>query len=450
MQPHFQKFTCDTETPISLYSKLASRHPYAFLLESAETDERLGRYSVIGFDPLLLYRFPAGEDKNPLEVLQKAYEKIPYAAHPDLPRLQAPFVGYFSYETARHFEKTLDLPIDKKEILESIFFFPKNLLLFDHFENSLTLIAYSKNDFSRLKKEYESINKGKNPPFLHARKKTPVSAPPSIKNKSTYKKESFESLVLTAKEKICAGEIFQVVISQLFQEKTNENPFDLYRRLRLLSPSPYMYYLHYPDFEIIGSSPETLVRTEGQEVIIRPIAGTRRRGKTPAEDAAMEEELKHDIKEKAEHMMLVDLGRNDIGRIAEPSSIRLSRLMEVEKYSHVVHLVSEVRGRRQKSASLFDCFKIAFPAGTLTGAPKIRAMEIIAALEGQPRGIYGGAVGYFDLSGDMDFAIAIRTMVFKNGQVNLRAGAGIVYDSIPDREELECRNKARGPLSAVL
>ena len=215
-------------------------------------------------------------------------------------------------------------------------------------------------------------------------------------------------------------------------------------------PSPYMYYLQYPDFSVIGSSPETLIKTQDDEIVLRPIAGTRRRGRDDNEDKKMEEELKNDTKEQAEHMMLVDLGRNDVGRVAQAGTVEVTQLMEVEKFSHVMHLVSEVRGKRKKNSSLFDIFKAAFPAGTLTGAPKIRAMEIIADLEKAPRGIYGGAVGYFDLSGDMDFAIAIRTMVYRSGVVTLRAGAGIVYDSIPELEDKECHNKAAAPLTALL
>ncbi len=441
MKPFSKQLICDSETPVSLYTKLAQSHPYAFLLESAEPHQTLGRYSVIGFDPLHLHVFPADGRANPLEVLRKQYESIAYTPDPNLPRLQAPFVGYFSYEVARHFEK-LNLPIENAKIPEGIFFLPKNLLIFDHTTRSLTVITYDEKDLQRLLKEIDMI---KNLPGPRAIPLESISTP-SIK---TPKNAHFEELVSAAKEKICAGEIFQIVISQIFEQKTVAHPFDLYRRLRLISPSPYMYYLQYPDFSIIGSSPETLVRTEGNEVVLRPIAGTRRRGKDPEEDRALKQELLHDIKEQAEHMMLVDLGRHDIGRMAVPGTVHVPKMMFVEKFSHVMHLVSEIRGKRRPDLSLFDMFRMSFPAGTLTGAPKIRAMEIIADFEKQPRDIYGGAVGYFDLSGNMDFAIAIRTMMYKSGVVTLRAGAGIVYDSSPAHENLECHHKARAPLTAL-
>lgn len=445
MRPYSTTITCDAETPVSLFLKLTRDQKYAFLLESVEPHQTVGRYSFIGFDPLILHIFSPKGKENPLEILKKAYEKISYETDPVLPRLQAGFVGYFSYEVARHLEK-LNLPLSPAEIPEGIFFLPKNLLVFDHFKHTLTLIAYSKEDLEKLIKRVEGrveVGNGKIKEVGRA----------SVGNLG-FPQNKFEKMVRVAKEKICAGETFQIVISQLFEEKTTAKPFDLYRHLRLISPSPYMYYMQYPDFSIIGSSPETLVRTEGDEIVIRPIAGTRPRGINEEEDKKLEYELLHDIKEQAEHMMLVDLGRNDIGRVALGGSVRVTRLMEVEKYSHVMHIVSEIRGKRNATISLFDIFKTAFPAGTLTGAPKIRAMEIISELEKMPRGIYGGAVGYFDLSGNMDFAIAIRTMLYKKeaskGVVKLRAGAGIVYDSKPEMENQECKNKAMGPLSSLI
>lgn len=437
MRPYFQKLLCDTETPISLFTKLAAKRPYAFLLESAEPHEKTGRYSVIGFDAEKLFVFPAGGSANPLEILKKAFSDFQYEANQKLPRLQAPLVGYFSYETVRHFEN-LNIPL-QYEIPEGIFFLPKNLLIFDHFERTLTAIAYDEKNLKKLLSAIEQLK------YLAG----PAPLPPASHSTALpFSSDHFQNLVARAKQNICSGDVVQIVLSQNFQAQTGEPPFDLYRRLRILSPSPYMYYLQYPDFSIIGSSPETLVRTEGEDIVIRPIAGTRRRGKTPAEDFRLEEDLKQDIKEQAEHMMLVDLGRNDVGIVAEPGSVTVTRLMEVEKYSHVMHLVSEVRGKRS-DADLFEIFKAAFPAGTLTGAPKIRAMELIAKFEKAPRGIYGGAVGYFDLSGNMDFAIVIRTMLYKNGMASIRAGAGIVYDSVPANEHQECLNKARGPLTSL-
>lgn len=440
--PHHKRICCDAETPVSLYSKLAKQQKYAFLLESAETSTSSGRYSFIGFDPMFLHVSPAGCTENPIEVLRQKYGEFCYAECPNLPKFQAPFVGYFAYETARHFEK-LNLPTAGAQIPEAIFFLPKNLLIFDHKEHYLTLIAYSKKYLDNLVNLVESVRHSESPGTI-----TFGDEQPAPKNGNDEKQ--FESLVKNAKERICEGEIFQVVLCRKFTQKTEAKPLDLYRKLRLISPSPYMYYLQYPDFSIIGSSPETLVKTERNNIVLRPIAGTRRRGKTREEDIFFEKELKNDAKEQAEHMMLVDLGRNDVGRVAKPGSVKVTKLMEVEKYSHVMHLVSEIRGECSEKSDIFDVFASAFPAGTLTGAPKIRAMEIIAELEKEPRGIYGGAVGYFDLSGNMDFAIAIRTMLYQNGEITLRAGAGIVYDSSAAAENRECLNKARAPLTALI
>ena len=457
MKPHYKTIICDTETPVSLYSKLAQHHAYAFLLESAEPHQNIGKYSIIGFEPQELLIFPVNGKKNPLDAMKKAYEKFSFTPNPDLPRIQAPFVGYFSYGTARHFEN-IELPTKNAEIPEGIFFLPKNLLIFDHFKRTLTAISYDKKQLEKLLKDIKNIKYAPNPKEIFEPQGASeandndkgLNRPKGETVTQNVTSRNFEKLVSKTKENIYAGEIFQIVLCQTFQQKTEESPFDLFRILRRISPSRYMYYLQYPDFSVIGSSPETLIKTQDDEIVLRPIAGTRRRGRDDNEDKKMEEELKNDTKEQAEHMMLVDLGRNDVGRVAQAGTVEVTQLMEVEKFSHVMHLVSEVRGKRKKNSSLFDIFKAAFPAGTLTGAPKIRAMEIIADLEKAPRGIYGGAVGYFDLSGDMDFAIAIRTMVYRSGVVTLRAGAGIVYDSIPELEDKECHNKAAAPLTALL
>lgn len=459
MKPYSHKIFCDNETPVSIYLKLAQKHPYAFLFESAEVNKASGRYSFIGFEAQKLFVFNAGSKQNPLEILKSEYQKINYESDAHLPSLQAGFVGYFCYEIVRHFEKIkLPLPENKTGIKKSdtipegIFFLPKNLLIFDHHEHTLTFVAYSAADLKNLIAAFKKAEQQNTKAITGADDghvgKPAISAVAHPAN-SDLSAQDFKKIVSIAKEKIVAGEIFQIVLSQQFSQKTELASFHLYRKMRLLSPSPYMFYLQYPDFSIIGSSPETLVKTEKNKIILRPIAGTRRRGKTVAEDQKLAIELKNDPKEKAEHMMLVDLGRNDLGRVAEPGSVKVNKLMQVQKYSHVMHLVSELSGKRRKDQTLFDIFRAAFPAGTLTGAPKIRAMEIIAKLEKTPRQIYGGAVGYFDLSGNMDFAIAIRTMLYKNGTVNLRAGAGIVYDSIPEQENQECHNKAKGPLAAI-
>lgn len=443
MKPFSIKIFCDTETPVSLFKKIIRKNEYAFLLESTEKNEKFGRYSIIGSNPVKILIFNG--KKNPFTEIRREYEKIDYKANPRLPRFQAPLVGYFSYETVRHFEK-IKMPEGKKEIPESIFYMPKNLIIFDHCEKSIIMITYNENELKNLEKKVQKAIKNKKLINHLAVSETSKNTEKIPKNRQ----KKFEAMIKKAKEKICAGEIFQIVLSQLFQQKSDLTSFDLYRKLRYFSPSPYMYYLQYPDFSIIGSSPETLVRTEGEKVIMRPIAGTRRRGKTTEEEKKFEEELKNDEKEQAEHAMLVDLGRNDMGKIAKPGSVKITELMKIEKFSHVMHLVSEIQGIKSENATLFDIFQAAFPAGTLTGAPKIRAMKIISELEKTPREIYGGAVGYFDLSGDMDFAIAIRTMLYKKGKMKMRAGAGIVFDSKEKNEFHECLNKARGPLSATL
>lgn len=444
MHPYFKTFIADRETPISLYTKLAASEPYSFLLESVEQQEPYGRYSIIGFNPLSLVIFSSNDHKNPLETLKKLIQKKHYKPHEKISPFQAGFVGYFSYEVVRHFEK-INIPTTPTQIPEGIFFLPKYVIVFDHAKNTITFISYSQKDLETLFTSYKNTNSktcaGENLPLQS--KEHFANETPAIQN------PNFINMVKKAKSYIAAGEIFQVVLSQTYTFKTKTNSFDLYRKLRLTSPSPYMYYLKYPDFEILGSSPETLIRVEKNEIIIRPIAGTRPRGKTEIEDLKLEHELKNDTKELAEHAMLVDLARNDIGRVSKPGSIRIKKFMHVEKFSHVMHLVSEIRGEKEKNVHLSDIFQAVFPAGTLTGAPKIRAIEIIAELEKNPRGIYGGAVGYFDLTGNMDFAIAIRTLLSQKGILTLKTGAGIVADSIAESELKECFHKAQGPLTAI-
>lgn len=429
------------EKPDELLQKIAGNESYSFLLESGEKHEDNGRYSCIGYDPLKLCIFPMNGKENPLSILKQEYENIEYRGNNQSGGLECPFVGYFSYELVRHLEE-IELSRDGLEIPEGIFFLPRKMLIFDHVQGTITLVAYSENDLAMLVTEYEKAE---------GQKLNHHGEPPIAPSKSEEIPDSsrFQELVQTAQEKIKAGEIFQVVLSKVQKIKTELHPIELYKKLKKGSPSPYMYYLHYPDFSIIGSSPETLVKVQNDTITVHPIAGTRQRGADAKEDARLAEELMADEKERAEHMMLVDLGRNDIGRVSESGSVTISKLMQVEKFSHVMHLVSEICGIRRKESTLFDIFKAAFPAGTLTGAPKIRAMNIIAELEETPRGIYGGAVGYFDLSGNMDFAIAIRTLMYREGEVTIRTGAGIVYDSVPLSESQECDKKAMGPLTAL-
>lgn len=439
MKPYSQQFICDTETPITLLSRLALNSPYHFLFESGHHDgSAAARYSIIGFEAMENYTFEAGTEENPFEVLEKAFLELNYEADPLLPRFQAGLFGYFTYEAVRHIEK---VPTHHGELTipEAIFFIPKKIVVIDHHTHHITFIAYSPADLEALVSEYKK--RGGQAELKCATAGADVQR---LSGEAAFMKD-----VERAQENIRAGEVFQVVISEEFSAETPASGFELYRKLRSVSPSPYLYYLHFPTYSVIGASPETLVRTDHDAVIVRPLAGTRRRGKDAQEDARLAEELRTNEKERAEHMMLVDLGRNDLGRISEPGTICATRLMEIDLFSHVMHMVSELRGMRKKDATLFDIFKATFPAGTLTGAPKIRAMELIYSLEKKPRGLYGGAVGYFGFTGEMDFAIAIRTMVLQAGRVTLRAGAGIVYDSIPAHEYLESCNKARGPLAAL-
>lgn len=429
------------EEPDELLQKIAGNEAYSFLLESGEKHEDNGRYSCIGYDPLKLYVFPVGGRENPLSLIKEEYENIEYARSGYVGGLECPLVGYFSYELVHHLEE-IELSLEGLEIPEGIFFLPRKMLILDHVEKTITLVAYSENDLASLASEYEKAEKEEMTHHDESR----IAASESTEMPNSLR---FQELVQIAQEKIKAGEIFQVVLSKVQKIKTQLSPMSLYRKLKKSSPSPYMYYLHYPDFSIIGSSPETLVKVQNDTITVHPIAGTRQRGFDAKEDARLAEELIADEKERAEHMMLVDLGRNDAGRVSEPGSVTITKLMQVEKFSHVMHLVSEIRGMKKKDATLFDVFSATFPAGTLTGAPKIRAMNIIAELEETPRGIYGGAVGYFDLSGNMDFAIAIRTLMYKQGEVTIRTGAGIVYDSIPLSESQECDKKAMGPLTAL-
>lgn len=438
LHAHIKEFICDQESPITLFHRFCDNEKYAFLLESADTVKGFGRYSFIGFDPLLIHEFTPGSPSDPFAVIQKSLATIKFHKHPSLTFFQAGFVGYFSYEVVRHYEK-ITMPKGEYEIPEGAFFLPKKLLVFDHFQQKLTLIAYSQNDLQSLIDQYKNpIQTAKLPTFQKA-------AQPKFANSDLQ----FQKKVKTAKEKIAAGEIFQIVLSQKFSTKTPLTSLDIYRRLRANSPAPYMYLLKYPNFAIVGGSPETLVKVQNNTATIHPIAGTRRKTGNPKEDRQLAKDLLKDQKELAEHLMLVDLGRNDLGRLATPATVKVTKLLKIQNLSHVIHLVSEIKAKMPPDTLLTEIFKSVFPAGTLSGAPKVRAMELIAQIENRPREIYGGAVGYFGLDRTMDFAIAIRTILHKNHHASVTAGAGIVYDSLPENEDQECHNKARGPLLSL-
>jgi len=450
--PVCRDIQADLETPVSAYLKIA-RGNYSFLLESVEGGERLARYSFIGAEPLLVLRTRDQKQVDPLCLAERELARLHPVSIAGLPRFHGGVVGYLSYEVARYFERLPYPGPDPQGLPESIFMLADTLLVFDHLTHKIKVVSHAHLDGDVDTAYQEAIcriddlvNRLEQPMQPRAFHSEPVDNPQVSSN---FTQAEFEAMVSRAKEYVYAGDIIQTVLSQRLARRTNVSPFAIYRALRSINPSPYMYYLHLDDFHIVGASPELLVRVEDGVVSTHPIAGTRRRGKDAAEDQALEEELKEDEKERAEHIMLVDLGRNDIGRISEPGTVEATQLMDVERYSHVMHLVSHVQGRLRSGLSQFDALRSCFPAGTVSGAPKIRAMEIIAELENERRGPYAGAVGYFDFSGNLDTAITIRTIVIKDKVAYIQAGAGIVADSVPEREYQESLNKAQALLSAI-
>jgi len=449
--PICRDIVADLETPVSAYLKIA-RGPYSFLLESVEGGERLARYSFIGSEPYLIVK---GEGKgDPLLEVERELGKYRPVSLPGLPRFHGGAVGYLAYEVVRHFEELPSPDSDPLGLPETIFMFADTVLVFDHLTHKIKVVSHAHLNgdvdqaYRRAVERIDSLVERLSQPFEQERReqKMPTSPSPVLSNMS---QAEFEAKVAQAKEYIEAGEIIQVVLSQRLSKATTASPFDIYRALRSINPSPYMYYLHLDDCHIVGASPELLVQVEAGMVATHPIAGTRPRGRSPDEDLALEAELKSDEKELAEHIMLVDLGRNDIGRVSEPGTVEVTQLMDVERYSHVMHLVSHVQGKLRRDLTQFDALRACFPAGTVSGAPKIRAMEIIAELEPDKRGPYAGAVGYFSFSGNLDTAITIRTIIMTQGTAHVQAGCGIVADSVPEREHQESINKAQALIKAI-
>jgi anthranilate synthase component 1 len=468
----------DMETPVSAYCKIASG-PYSFLLESVVGGEQIARYSFIGINPYLimkhdgntatLYRPESGRDEciekvqcfDPLAFIQAELEQYFFVntigiEHDELPSFHGGAVGYLAYETAARFEH---LPVPEKNVLGlplAIFCFTETVLVFDHLKHRVRIVTHLHLDTPDLQAEYrrviaiiEDIQQRLQQTPLLPEEPTTKSDSIALQVKSNRTPAEFESMVCRAKEYIRAGDIFQVVLSQRLSRHVNAAPFTVYRALRSINPSPYMFFLDFRDLHIIGASPELLVRVEDGEVTIHPIAGTRKRGDDLQSDQQLADELKNDPKERAEHVMLVDLGRNDVGRVSIPGSVKVSQFMEIERYSHVMHLVSNVTGQLRPELTSYDALRAGFPAGTVSGAPKIRAMEIISELEGEQRGIYAGAVGYFSHSGNLDTAITLRTMVIQNDRAYIQAGGGIVADSSPSEEYQESMNKAKALLRAL-
>jgi anthranilate synthase component 1 len=453
--PVYREIVADLETPVSAFLKV-NRGGYSFLLESVEGGQRLARYSFIGTEPYWVLT-TKGEDKtDPLPLIAKELNKYKIVPVSGLPRFCGGAVGYFAYETVTRFEELPSPAHNPLGLPESLFMFVDTMLVFDHVTHKIKVLSHVHLDgdigaaYQQAVDRIEDVASRLNQPLQPSQHPSSATRPVNnYKLSSNFSKREFEAGVLKIKQYITGGEAIQVVLSQRLAQPTDVAPFEIYRALRTINPSPYMFFLDFNDFHIVGASPEILVRVEDGVVMTRPLAGTRRRGENPAEDARLEQELRSDEKERAEHIMLVDLGRNDVGRVSEPGTVEVSDLMDVERYSHVMHLVTHVQGKLKSDLTAFDALRACFPAGTVSGAPKIRAMEIIAELEPEKRGPYAGAAGYLSFSGNMDMAIAIRTMVMKKGIAYVQAGGGIVYDSVPEREYEETMNKARALLKAI-
>ncbi|MGK0361906.1 MAG: anthranilate synthase component 1 [Bradymonadia bacterium] len=455
----------DGETPVGLYRRLGG----VFLLESVEGGEMMGRYSFIGLSAAGYVRFDDGEAEvrrgsaverfaatDPLTVLEAELAKYRVWVPEGLPRFSGGAVGYLSFDCAACFED-IPLPAKRVDALPMAFLqIAEELLVYDHVAHRLICIVHARLDgdrgaahdaaSDRLRALIERVMTPAEPAQAWIQPDASVADLALIRHRDSAE---FQDAVRRAKEAIVAGEVFQVVPSQRFSVVAQVDPLELYRSLRALNPSPYMFLLRFPDVAVVGASPEVLVRVEDGEVLVRPIAGTRRRGADDIEDRALAAELLADPKELAEHRMLVDLGRNDVGRVAEYGSVRVEDPLHIERYAAVMHIVTDVRGTLRAGATAFDAFRACFPAGTVSGAPKIRACTLLAELEPHRRGLYAGAVGYFDFAGNMDTCIAIRSLVVEAEQVHAQAGAGIVYDSDPATEDAECAQKVRSALTAV-
>ncbi|MCX7626189.1 MAG: anthranilate synthase component I [Candidatus Sumerlaeaceae bacterium] len=465
--PVYAEILADMETPVSAYKKVG-RSPFSFLLESVEGGETVGRYSFLGAEPRLVLRAknhevevigPGGNrhkftSEQPLSALRHIMRQYTYVPDPNLPPFCGGAVGYVAYDAVRYLENIGTKAEDDLGLPDLYFMVTDTVLIFDHVRHRMIILSNAVIDettpaevaYSRAVEKILALRQQLRGSSLQEEN---VSCPLAGTPVSNFPRDVFETTVERCKEYIRSGDIFQVVLSQRFEVPLGVPPFDVYRALRAINPSPYMFYLQFEGLALAGSSPEILVKLTGNAVQLRPIAGTRRRGATKEEDLALERELLEDEKERAEHIMLVDLGRNDCGRVCEYGSVRVDDLMVVERYSHVMHIVSNVVGKLRTGLDAFDVFNAAFPAGTVTGAPKIRAMQIIEELEPVRRGPYAGAVGYFSFNGNLDACITIRTVVITNNKAYIQAGAGIVADSVPPNEYRETINKATAMMRAL-
>ena len=464
--PVSREVLVDMETPLSIYGKLANC-PYSYLFESVEGGDKWARYSLIGLkanrvikvlkNKIEIYQDGGLVDsfyaQNPLDYIDELQKSYSLEEDPNLPKFNGGLVGYFAYDCVRFIEKKLSdtTPPDTLGTPDALFMVSEEVAVFDNLKNKLHLIILvnSKEETDAAEQRLDELEDKLRQPLDYQDFKQPERSISESDFVSGFGEEDFKDSVLKAKKYIEDGDIMQVVCSQRMSLPFTADPVALYRSIRQLNPSPYMYYLNLEDFHIVGSSPEILARLEDNKVTVRPIAGTRRRGKDERDDIAMEEEMINDPKEIAEHLMLIDLGRNDVGRIATPGSVEVTEKFGVERYSHVMHMVSNVEAEINKDSSAIDLFKATFPAGTVSGAPKVRAMEIIDEFEPVKRGIYGGAIGYLSWQGNMDMAIAIRTAVIKDEVLYIQAGGGWVADSVPDLEWKESLNKGRAIFKAA-
>ena len=473
--PVYRQLMADGLTPVSAFQRL-HRGGLGFLFESVIGGEKIGRYSFLGTEPFL--RFEARgktveitrtgnsetststEVDDPIELLRQTVERYKASHIAGLPRFLGGAVGYAAYDSVRYVEHLPDAPPDDRGLPDLAFGFYDRMVIFDHIRKTVLVVVLAHTESGEgvdLGAAYSSacaqvdelVERISRPEPSLPPLDIDTSGPTTLVPQSNFSQAEYESVVRRCQEYIRAGDIFQVVPSQRFAVKTQAHPFDIYRVLRVVNPSPFLFYLPYAGFSLIGCSPEILVRVDEGTVTIRPIAGTRWRGKDESEDRALAEELLADPKERAEHIMLVDLGRNDVGRVAKTGTVQLTELMAVERYSHVMHITSNVTGTLAPGMSAFDALKAGLPAGTVSGAPKVRAMQIIDEMEPQRRGPYAGAVGYVDFSGNMDTCIALRTVVIKDGTAYVQAGGGVVYDSNPTAEYEETVNKSRALIKAI-
>lgn len=475
--PVYVEILADTQTPVSAFLKIKDKQDYAYLLESAEIGEKIGRYSFIGVSAAITVSSKGSNIKlkhknqipyeyeveiDPIDEVKKIMGKYKFVADENLARFCGGFVGYLSYDVVRFFENIPDKNPDDLNMPDMFLMLSDTILIFDNVNHTIKIVcnvildkdASLKDKASLYNAAIEKINsilKKLSRPVYEPLKSSDTGGKEckSLEIKSNFTQSGFKESVIKIKEYIKKGDIIQAVMSQRFETEFDGSAFNIYRTLRSINPSPYMFFIKIKDITLVGSSPEILVRNENKNVEIRPIAGTRKRGKDDEEDKRLEQELLADPKEIAEHVMLVDLARNDIGRVCDYGSVKVQDKMIIERYSHVMHIVSSCVGKLSKNKDCFDLFKATFPAGTVSGAPKVRAMQIIDEVENTRRGIYSGCVGYFSLSGNMDMCITIRTIILKSGKAYVQAGAGIVADSIADSEYKETKNKAQALLKAI-